>query len=100
MTNKELKGYLDLFHDDAEVVCIIANPKRRKVYEIENDFGITDMGQHIFCIEVGNEKPMDEEMIKACEEDEKADKNLPGQMEITDFIEATNYYTERFNRVM
>lgn len=87
MTNKELKEYLERFPDDTEVSFLLANPQKRKIYEISNKFVITDIGQPVFCIEVGNEKPMDEEMIKACEEDEKAAANLPGQMDITDFPE-------------
>ena len=41
----------------------------------------------MFCIEIGVEKPMDEEMVKACEEDEQLADNIPGQMYITDFPE-------------
>ena len=87
MTNKELKEYLDTFQNKSEVVFILANPQKRKLYEISNKFVITDAGQPVFCIEVGDEKPMDEEMIAACEEDEKDATNLPGQMHIVDFPE-------------
>ena len=87
MTNKELKEYLDTFPDKAEVVFILANPQKRKLYEISNEFVITDAGQPVFCIEIGVEKPMDEEMVKACEEDEQLADNIPGQMYITDFPE-------------
>lgn len=87
MTSKELKEYLDKFHDDAEVSFLLANPQKRKFYEIANKGVITDLEYPVFFIEVGNEKPMDEKMVKACEEDEKAAVNLPGQKDITDFPE-------------
>lgn len=85
MTNKELKEYLNTFPDDASVNFILANPRKRKLYENVNTFGITDQGQPVFCIEVGEEKDMDAEMVAACEEDEKVADNLEGQMDITDF---------------
>ena len=50
-------------------------------------FVITDMECPVFCVEIGVEKPMDEEMVKACEEDEQLADNIPGQMYITDFPE-------------
>ena len=87
MTNKELKEYLNTFPDDAPVSFILANPRKRKLYENTNTFGITDQGQPVFCIEVGEEKDMDAEMVAACEADEKAADNLEGQMDITDFPE-------------
>lgn len=87
MTNKELKEYLDLFPDEVSMSIILANPPKRMFYEVSNYFVITDIGNPVFCVEVGEPKPMDEEMVKACEEDEKAAMNLPGQMEITDFPE-------------
>lgn len=87
MTNKELKEYLNTFPDDAQVSFILANPRKRKLYENANTFGITDQGQPVFCIEVGEEKDMDAEMVEACEADEKAADNLEGQMDISDFPE-------------
>ena len=41
----------------------------------------------MFCIEVGEEKDMDAEMVAACEEDERSADDLEGQMDITDFPE-------------
>ena len=41
----------------------------------------------MFCIEVGEEKDMDAEMVAACEADEKAADDLEGQMDISDFPE-------------
>lgn len=87
MTNKELKEYLNTFSDDAPVSFILANPRKRKLYENTNTFGITDQGQPVFCIEVVEEKDMDAEMVAACEADEKAADNLEGQMDISDFPE-------------
>ena len=87
MTNRELKEYLDRFPDDAEVSFLLANPKKRKLYEIVNKGVITDLEYPVFFIEVGNETDMDDELIAACEEDEKVSMNLPGQMDITDFPE-------------
>ena len=88
MTNKELKEYLNTFPDDAEISLILANPSERKLYEVENAFGITDAQNPTFFIEVGKESDMDEEMVAACEEDEKNAENLVGQMSITDYPEA------------
>ena len=79
MTNKELKEYLNTFPDDAPVSFILANPRKRKLYENVNTFGVTD--------QVGEEKDMDAEMVAACEADEKAADNLEGQMDISDFPE-------------
>lgn len=87
MTNKELKEYLNTFPDDASVSFILANPRKRKFYENINTFGITDQGQPVFCIEVGEEKDMDVEMVAACEENEKSADDLEGQMRIEDFPE-------------
>lgn len=86
MTNKDLKEYLNTFPDDAPVSVILANPGKRKLYENVNIFGITDQGQPVFCIEVGEEKDMDAEMVAACEEDEKSADDLEGQMELADHL--------------
>ena len=87
MKNSELKEYLNTFPDDAPVSVILVNLRKRKLYENVNTFGITDQGQPAFCIEVGEEKDMDAEMVAACEEDEKSADDLEGQMDITDFPE-------------
>ena len=87
MKNRELKEYLNTFSDDANVVLLLANPRKRKIYEVERvDFN-TDMGQTVFCVTVGEAKDMDADMVEACEEDERNAENLSGQMEITDFPE-------------
>ena len=41
----------------------------------------------MFCIEVGEEKDMDAEMVESCEEDEESEGDIPGQMQIEDFPE-------------
>ena len=87
MKNSELKEYLNTFSDDANVVLLLANPMKRKLYEAERVDFITDMGQPVFCVTVGEAKDMDEDMVAACEEDERNAENLAGQMEITDFPE-------------
>ena len=87
MKNSELKEYLNTFSDDADISLILANPMKRKLYEVERINFITDIGQPVFCVTVGEAKDMDEDMVKACEEDERNAENLAGQMEITDFPE-------------
>ena len=87
MKNSELKEYLNTFSDDANVVLLLTNPRKRKLYEVERVDFITDMEQPVFCVTVGEAKDMDEDMVTACEEDERNAENLAGQMEITDFPE-------------
>ena len=87
MKNSELKEYLNTFPDDAQVSVILANPRKRKLYECVDAFGVTGEGQPIFCIDVGEEKDMDAEMMNACEECEQDAENIEGQMDITDFPE-------------
>ena len=87
MKNSELKEYLNTFSDDANVVLLLANPRKRKLYEVERVDFITDMGQSVFCVTVGEAKDMDTDMVTACEADERNEENLAGQMEITDFPE-------------
>ncbi len=87
MKNSELKEYLNTFPDDAPISLILSNPRERKLYECVDVLFITDQGQPIFCIDVGQESDMDAEMVAACEEDERNAENLEGQMEITDFPE-------------
>ena len=60
---------------------------KRKLYEVERVGFITDMGQPVFCVTVGEAKDMDADMVAACEEDERNAENMDGQMEITDFPE-------------
>lgn len=87
MKNSELKEYLNTFPDDADVSLILANPRERKLYPYEQVDFITDMGQPVFCVTVGEAKDMDSDMVAACEEDERKSENLSGKMEITDFPE-------------
>ena len=87
MKNCELKEYLNTFPDDADISLILANPRERKVYEVERVDFITDMGQPVFCVTVGEAKDMDSDMVAVCEECERNADNLSGQMEITDFPE-------------
>lgn len=91
MNNGELKEYLNGFPDDASLSVILVNPKKRKLYEINKIYIGSDFGHPVFFIDVGKESDMDEEMVKACEEDE----NVAGQMEIEDFPE---YMPDGFNK--
>ena len=88
MKNSELKEYLNTFSDDSDISLILANPMKRKLYEVERVDFITDVGRPVFCVTVGEAKDMDTDMVTACEEDERSAENLAGQMEITDFPEA------------
>lgn len=87
MTNAELKEYLNGFQDDAPVSVILANPRKRKLYECVDAFGITDQGQPVFCIGVGKESNMDAELVAVCKECEQDAEKLAGQMQIEDFPE-------------
>lgn len=87
MKNCELKECLNKFPDDSEISVILANPRKRKLYKLEGVMSITDLGQPVFCIDVGEESDMDEEMVAACEESERNAEELDGQMDITDFPE-------------
>lgn len=87
MKNSELQDYLSTFPDDADVSYLLANPRKRKLYECVNVFGVMDAPNPIFCIDVGEAKDMDAEMVAACEEDERDAENIEGQMDITDFPE-------------
>ena len=87
MKNSELKEYLNTFQDDADISLILANPRKRKLYEVERVDFITDIGQPVFCVTVGEAKDMDADMVAAREEDERNAENMDGQMEITDFPE-------------
>ena len=89
LKNSKLKEYLNTFPDDAPIIVIISNPRKRKLYSLENILYIVDQGQPVFCIDVGVEKDMDAELVTACEECEKDADNLKveEQMKITDFPE-------------
>ena len=91
MNNGELKEYLNRFPNDASLSVILANPKKRKLYEINKIYIASDFEHPVFIIDVGKESDMDAEMVKACEEDE----NMEGQMEIEDFPE---YMPDGFNK--
>ena len=71
MKNIELKQYLDRFPDDAEVSLLLANQKERKFYKHNGIGGITDMDYPVLVAEIIETLDMDEEMVNACEEDER-----------------------------
>ena len=76
-----------MFSDDANISLILANPMKRKLYEVKRVDFITDMEQPVFCVTVGEAKDMDSDMVAVYEECERNADNLSGQMEITDFPE-------------
>ena len=71
----ELKKYLDKFPDDEEVCMLLANQKERKFYKHNGIGGITERGYPVLVAEIIETLDMDEEMIKACEEDEREDND-------------------------
>jgi hypothetical protein len=76
MENRELREYLAEFVDNAPVSIIIANLKKRKIYIPEECFLLKDekIGQPALCIQIAEERDMDEDEIKAAEEDEKRER--------------------------
>lgn len=85
MKNSELKEYVNSFSDNASVSIICANPRKRKLYKLEDVMFVTDQGQPLILIDVGEETDMDAELVEACEECERDADNLEGQMNITDY---------------
>ena len=71
MKNSELKEYLNMFPEDADVSLLLANPGERKVYRHTGIGGITDMDVPVLVVEITKTLDMDEDMIRACEEDER-----------------------------
>ena len=86
MSNAELQAYFAGYSEKEEVSILVASTKERKLYKCENVFFITDQEMPVICIEVGESVDMDAEMVAVCEECEKADENLEGQMEISDYL--------------
>lgn len=74
MKNIELQNYLKGFSDEADVVLLLANPKERKFYKHNGIGGITDMDHPVLVAEIIETFDMDEEMVNACEKDEREDK--------------------------
>ena len=66
MKNSELKKYINSFPDDVPVSVICANPRKRKLYKLNDVLFVTDQGQPVFCIDIGEEYDMDAEEIAAC----------------------------------
>lgn len=74
MKNSELKEYVNSFPDDAPVSIICVNPRKRKLYKLEDVIWVTDQGQPLILIDIGEESDMDAD-------------DLEGQMQIEDFPE-------------
>ena len=70
MKNGELKEYINGFSNAVPVSIICANPRKRKLYKLEDVMWVTDQGQPLILIDIGEESDMDAEMVAACEEDE------------------------------
>lgn len=87
MKNSELKKYINSFPDDVPVSVICANPRKRKLYKLNDVLFVTDQGKPVFCIDIGEEHDMDAEEIAACEEDERNADGVEGQIQIEDFPE-------------
>lgn len=68
MKNSELKEYVNSFPDGVPVSIVCANPRKRKLYSVENILVVADQAQPIFCIDVGEETNMDAELVATCEE--------------------------------
>lgn len=71
LTVEDLMQYLEKFPRDAELRTLIASPKDR-VFFAANEIGAftTDTPFPVLCIIVGEAESMDEEMVRACEEEE------------------------------
>lgn len=87
MTNIEVQEYLKKFPDDASVSIIVANTKRRKVYEPKAVLILTDAEIPAIVIDIENGRKMDDEETAVCEECERDAENIKWQMDISDFPE-------------
>ena len=87
MTNLEVQEYLKKYPDDASVSIIVANTKRRKVYEPKAALILTDAKIPAIVIDIENERKMHDEETAVCEECERDAENIKGQMDISDFPE-------------
>ena len=65
---------MNTFPDDAEISVIIANPKEKQRYPLEDYHDITDLEGPVFLLEVGKPENLEEEKVT----------DIPGQMEIGD----------------
>ena len=74
MENKILKEYVGMFADDSEARFIVANPKDRKVYDVNEAFAIKDddVDHPVFCIGVGTARDMDKDKLESTMDDERA----------------------------
>ena len=71
MTNNELQEYLKGFDGERTVAILIADPKKRVRYKIENAFALTDFDAPVFCLELGREIAFDAEETALAEECER-----------------------------
>ena len=76
-----------MFPDNADVRILLANPRERKLYKVEQVELITDAGCPVLGVIVGAASDMDADMVEACEECESEAEQLEGQLGITDFPE-------------
>lgn len=73
MRTKELIEYLQTFPEYADITVIVADVKNRVKYDCLDFIGITDADHPVFCVEIGNAEPFDDELIKVTEECERID---------------------------
>ena len=85
MSNSELQTYLANYSGKEDVSILLASPKERKLFKCDKVFVITDYENPLICIEVGESVDMDAQMVAVCEECEKENDILEGQMEISDY---------------
>jgi hypothetical protein len=71
MKNSELKECVNCNPDDESVNIICVNPRKRKLYKLENVIDMTGQGHNVIIIDIGAEVDMDADMVKACEECER-----------------------------
>lgn len=81
MKNTKLKKYLNTFRDESDVSVIIVDPVGRKQYPVTGYAGITDMGQPVFVLEVGQPNDMDTGNIEHTDlTDQMSIYDIPGVM--------------------
>lgn len=71
MTTAELIEYLEQFDNESEPIILVANPKRRLKYKVEELYMITDCAKPVLCATVGEATDMDAKEKEAVEQDER-----------------------------
>lgn len=71
MTTAELIEYLEQFSGESKPIILVANPKRRLKYKVEELYMITDCAEPVLCATVGEVTDMDAKEKEAVEQDER-----------------------------